>query len=111
MILGQKKVIFRNFRLLLCAATSWLSTNQPKTNKMAANDDPLDLKLTMYRQFFNVNTENGLKIVDGGVKVTQAVPEKRIINFFGLNGRQNILQIPEQRKFKLNLIVNPHVLP
>ena len=37
----------------------------------------------MYRRFFNVNTENAIKIFDaGGLKVTRAVPEKHIINFF-----------------------------
>ena len=31
---------------LVCTATSWLSTNQPKTNKIAANDG--QLKLTIH---------------------------------------------------------------
>ena len=37
----------------------------------------------MYRRFLNVNTGNAIKIFDaGGLKVTRAVPEKQIINFF-----------------------------
>ena len=32
-----------------------------------------------------MNTGNAIKIIDaGGLKVTRAVPEKHIINFFGL---------------------------
>ena len=43
----------------------------------------------MFRQFFNVNTRNGIKIFDAeGLKVMCAVPEKHIINFFGLNNRE-----------------------
>ena len=36
----------------------------------------------MYKQFFNVNTRNAIKIFNAGLKVTWAVPEKHIINFF-----------------------------
>ena len=40
----------------------------------------------MYRRFLDVSTGNAIKIFDaGGLKVTWAVPEKHIINFFGLN--------------------------
>ena len=38
-----------------------LVINQPKTNKMAANDGNLNLQFRMYRRFFNVNTGNGIK--------------------------------------------------
>ena len=55
---------FQNFRLLVCVATSQLSTNQPKTNKMATNDGQLKLKIyDIYRRFFNVNTGNGTKVM------------------------------------------------
>ena len=50
---------------------------------MAANDGRPKLKLAMYRRFFSVNTGKAIKIFDaGGLKVTQAVHEKHIINFF-----------------------------
>ena len=40
----------------------------------------------MYRRFLNVNTGNAIKNFDaGGLKVTRAVPEKHIINFFWPN--------------------------
>ena len=34
-----------NFQLFVCAATSWLSTNQPKTNNMVAKDGQLKLTI------------------------------------------------------------------
>ena len=48
----------------------------------------LNLQFTMYRRFFNVNTGNAIKIFDVDLKVTRAVPEKHIINFF--SGRSYI---------------------
>ena len=42
--------------------------------------------LAMYRRFFSVSTEKAIKIFDaGGLKVMWEVPEKHIINFFGLS--------------------------
>ena len=39
----------------------------------------------MYRRFVSVNTGNGINIFDaGGLKVMRAMPEKHLINFFGL---------------------------
>ena len=48
---------------------------------MAANDGRPNL--TISDVYFSVNTGNAIKIFDpGGLKVTQAAPEKHIINFF-----------------------------
>ena len=57
---------FRNFRLLVRATTSWLSTNQPKINKMAAKDGQLNLTICDVRRFFSVNTGKGLKLFEAG---------------------------------------------
>ena len=37
---------FRKFLTAVYAATSWLSTNQPKTNKIDANDGQLKLTIS-----------------------------------------------------------------
>ena len=65
----------KNFRLLLCAPAN----QQTKWRQMTAD---LNSQFAMYRRFFNVNTANAIKILDGGLKVTRAVPEKHLINFF-----------------------------
>ena len=44
------RVLSRNFRLLVCAATSWLSNNQPK--KMQAYDG--QLKLTIHDGYIRI---------------------------------------------------------
>ena len=67
----------KNFRLLVCAPAN----QQTKWRQMKAD---LNRQFAMYRRFFNVNTANAIKNFDaGGLKVTRAVPEKHIINFFG----------------------------
>ena len=55
--------------------------NNQKHNKMAANDG--QLKVTIYRRFFNMNTGNGINIFDDGegFESDGAVCEKHIINF------------------------------
>ena len=66
----------KNFQLLVCAPAN----QQTKWRQMTAD---LNLQFAMYRRFFSVNTENELKTFDaGGLKVTRAVPEKHINNFF-----------------------------
>ena len=56
------------------------------TNKMAANDGRPNMTISDVLTFFSMNTGNAIKIFDAGgrLKVTRAVPEKHIINFFGL---------------------------
>ena len=40
----------------------------------------------MDRRFFNVNTGNAIKFFySGGLQLTRVVPEKHVINFFGLD--------------------------
>ena len=69
----------KKFRVLVCAPAN----QQTKWRQMMAD---LNLHFAMYRRFLNVNTGNAIKIFDaGGLMVTRAVPEKHIINFFGLN--------------------------
>ena len=55
-------------------------------NEKACSSDFLALyePWAMYIQFFSVNTANAIKIFDvERLKVKQAVPERRTINFFG----------------------------
>ena len=81
----------KNFQLLVCAPAN----QQTKWRQMTAD---LNWQFAMYKRFFNVNIENAIKIFDaGGLKVTRAVPEKHIINFFlalqfRFNSKQAMLQ-------------------
>ena len=58
-----------------------MCTNQPKTNIMAVNDNQLKLTIHDVQTIF---LEMHKKILMRGLKVTRVVPEKSIINFFGL---------------------------
>ena len=59
----------------------------------------------MRGRFFSFNAENAIKIVDaGGLKVTQAVPKKCIIHFFGfscLRYHDAIFHIVESETYNL----------
>ena len=56
------------------------------TNKMKENDGKIQLTIFIksYKRFFNVNTGNAINIFDAGVEDDMGVPEKHIIDFFGL---------------------------
>ena len=69
----------KNFRLLVCAP----ATQQTKWPQMTAD---LNSQFAMYRRFFQYEYWKCNKnFWSGGLKVTRVVPEKHIINFFGLS--------------------------
>ena len=73
----------KNFLLLVRAPAN----QQTKWRQMTADINWQFAMYTMYRRFFNMNTGNAIKIFGaGGLKVTRAVPEKHIINYFWPNG-------------------------